>query len=253
LASAVGRDAAAIEMRRCLADEGIEASLVEDAARATTLKTRVLARAQQVVRVDRETGGPLDGDRAEELRAQILDTIESVDAVVISDYDKGVVTRSLLESLLPAARRRGLPVVVDPKLPNFFAYQPITIVTPNVSEAARVTAMEIRSDEACFAAATSILERLDTHAVLVTRGERGMLLLERGHAPEFIPAVARQVYDVTGAGDTVVAVIALALAAGARIAEAAVLANHAGGVVVGKVGTATVRGAEILDHMDVRA
>jgi D-beta-D-heptose 7-phosphate kinase/D-beta-D-heptose 1-phosphate adenosyltransferase len=127
-------------------------------------------------------------------------------------------------------------VVVDPKLPHFFAYQPITIVTPNASEAARVTAMEIRSEEDCLAAATTILERLDTQGVLVTRGEQ-----------------ARQVYDVTGAGDTVVAVIALALAAGARMSEAAFLANHAGGVVVGKVGTATVRGEEILDHMNVRA
>lgn len=249
IAGVVGPDAAWEQIQKALSEASIDSHLVEDAGRVTTVKTRVIARAQQVVRVDRESEGLVAGSSLERLRANVLLGMKTAHAVVVSDYEKGVVGRDLLGSILPDARARGIPIVVDPKISHFTSYQPVTVVTPNQGEAARAVSMEIRSDEDCLAAARAILDRLDTQAVLVTRGERGMLLLERGEPPCFIPAVAREVYDVTGAGDTVVAVLALALATRATLLEAAILANHAGGIVVGKVGTATVGPDELLGRL----
>lgn len=249
IAGVVGTDAASEQIRATLSEAGIHAHLVQDPERTTTVKTRVIARAQQVVRVDRETEGAVAGGGLDRLAAHVLDGLKTSQAVVVSDYDKGVVSPDLLSAVLPAARRLGLPVVVDPKISHFGHYQPVTVLTPNQAEAARAAAMEIRSEQDCLVAARRILERLDAQAVLVTRGERGMLLLERGAAPRFIPAVAREVYDVTGAGDTVVALLALTLAAGGSLVDAATLANHAGGIVVGKVGTATVTREELVARL----
>ncbi len=253
LLSAVGDDAAGERLEAAAAAGGVETRFVRDPSRSTTVKTRVIARSQQVVRVDHESESPLPAASREALTRRVADALDVVDALVLSDYDKGVFSREMLAEILPAARRRGLPVVVDPKLTLFDAFQPITVITPNQAEAARATALEVRTDDDCLLSARRILERLETQAVLVTRGERGALLLERGAAPVFIPAVALEVFDVTGAGDTVVSVMALALAAGASLLEAAVLANHAGGVVVAKVGTATLGPAEILDHLEKTA
>ncbi len=253
LLSAVGDDAAGERLEAAAAAGGVEPRGVRDPSRSTTVKTRVIARSQQVVRVDHESESPLPAASREALTRRVADALDVVDALVLSDYDKGVFSREMLAEILPAARRRGLPVVVDPKLTLFDAFQPITVITPNQAEAARATALEVRTDDDCLLSARRILERLETQAVLVTRGERGALLLERGAAPVFIPAVALEVFDVTGAGDTVVSVMALALAAGASLLEAAVLANHAGGVVVAKVGTATLGPAEILDHLEKTA
>jgi D-beta-D-heptose 7-phosphate kinase/D-beta-D-heptose 1-phosphate adenosyltransferase len=219
---------------------------VLEPGRVTTVKTRVVARSQQVVRVDRETPRVVAGETQARLVAAASDAVRGAEALVVSDYDKGVVSRELLEQVLPEARARGVPSVIDPKITHFPFYQPATVITPNQAEAARATALELRSDEDCLAAAAAILGRLDLSAVLMTRGERGMLLAERDAGPHFLPAVARQVYDVTGAGDTVVAVLALALAAGAALPQAAELANLAGGIVVGKVGTATVEADELM-------
>jgi D-beta-D-heptose 7-phosphate kinase/D-beta-D-heptose 1-phosphate adenosyltransferase len=250
IASVVGADAAAEQLRSGLTDRGIEARLVEDARSETTVKTRVIARAQQVVRVDREAGGAPGAAALGRLLEDTRQALGDAEALVVSDYEKGVVGKELLETVLPRAVERTLPVIVDPKLSHFFQYEPSTVLTPNQAEAARATAMTIASEEDCLAAARAILARLDTRAVLVTRGERGMLLAEREGEPTFIPAVAREVYDVTGAGDTVAATLALALAAGGDLAEAAVLANLAAGVVVGKVGTATVDLAELSAKLD---
>jgi D-beta-D-heptose 7-phosphate kinase/D-beta-D-heptose 1-phosphate adenosyltransferase len=236
----VGVDAAAGQLTEALAVAGVATRLIADPDRVTTVKTRVVARSQQVVRVDREGDGVVTGTLLSRLVDECLAALSEADAVVVSDYDKGVIGREILARMLPAARQRRVPVVVDPKISHFGFYQPVTVVTPNESEAARATATEIRSDEDCLVAARSILSRLDARGVLITRGERGMLLLERDAAPLWIAATAREVYDVTGAGDTVVAVLALALAAGAGMAEASVLANLGGGIVVGKVGTAAL-------------
>lgn len=234
----LGRDAAGDLLKSNLEEAGIESRLIAVSGRETTVKTRVIARAQQVCRVDREDDAGLDAATGDRLLREVRTGLSDADALVVSDYGKGVVSGGLLETILPEARRRGLPVVIDPKPRNFSHYQPATIISPNEAEAARAMAMEINTDGECLEAARAVLDRLDTESVLVTRGERGMLLLEREGEPLFIPATAREVYDVTGAGDTVVAVLAMSLGSGASLPEAARLANYAAALVVAKVGTA---------------
>jgi D-beta-D-heptose 7-phosphate kinase/D-beta-D-heptose 1-phosphate adenosyltransferase len=250
LVGLVGADAAAAQLRQAADDAGIGWGMVEDPDRITTVKTRIIARAQQVVRVDRENEASMPAAKTEELVSRALAAIRDSRALVISDYDKGAAAEPLLAKVLPAARALAIPVVVDPKVPDFSRYQPITVITPNQHEAARASGLEIRGDDDAVLAARRILEMIDTRAVLITRGERGMLLKERDREPELIPVVAREVYDVTGAGDTVVAAMAMVLAAGGSLREAAVIANLAAGIVVGKVGTATVGPEEILDRFD---
>jgi D-beta-D-heptose 7-phosphate kinase/D-beta-D-heptose 1-phosphate adenosyltransferase len=166
-------------------------------------------------------------------------------AFVVSDYDKGVVTPRILEEILPFAYER-CPVLIDPKLRNFNHYRPATLVTPNHHEALRMSNSEDHSDDGSHQAANVIREKLGCDAVLITRGDRGMMLLEAGGEPVYVETAAREVYDVTGAGDTVIAALAAALATGATMVEAATLANHAAGIVVGKVGTATATADELI-------
>jgi D-beta-D-heptose 7-phosphate kinase/D-beta-D-heptose 1-phosphate adenosyltransferase len=170
-------------------------------------------------------------------------------ALVVSDYDKGAVTPRILSEVLGAARERGVPALVDPKIRNFESYRPATLVTPNHHEALRLTGGEDDTDEGMARAARVIRARLACESVLITRGEQGMMLLEGDGEPVYVPTVAREVYDVTGAGDTVIATLAAALASGATLVEAAMLANHAAGIVVGKLGTATATARELLDSV----
>jgi D-glycero-beta-D-manno-heptose-7-phosphate kinase len=219
--------------------------VIEVEGRATTKKTRIVAHSQQVVRFDREEDAPLDGGAERRLIEAARGALRTASALVVSDYEKGTVTARLLAEILPEAGRRGLPVVVDPKPSLYESYRPVTAITPNVSEAAQMTGIRIRDDADVRRAAEAILEKLACRAVLLTRGERGMLLCEAGGSPVLIPTAAREVYDVTGAGDTVVAGFVLALAAGATMHEAAEIANAAAGIVVGKVGTATASPDEL--------
>lgn len=246
LISATGEDEAAWSLKSLLAEEGVEAHLVAESGRATPLKTRVIARSQQVVRVDRETDEPLGESARERVRARLLEAVERADALVVSDYDKGVVGAELLAAILPVAAKAAVPVVVDPKPRNFPHYTPATVMTPNQREAGQMAGIEIRTEADCLEAARAILGRLELRAVVVTRGPRGILLLERGERARAIPTAAREVFDVTGAGDTVAAVLALGLASGASLPEAAILANFAAGIVVGKVGTATASPEELV-------
>jgi D-beta-D-heptose 7-phosphate kinase/D-beta-D-heptose 1-phosphate adenosyltransferase len=244
----VGPDRAGERVRTELRDAGAHASddnLITDVSRPTTLKTRIIAHNQLVVRADRERRSPVDGPTEERIVAALRTLLKEADALVVSDYDKGAVTPFVLGEILPAAEAAGVPVLVDPKLRNFGSYRPATLVTPNHHEALRVTNTEDDTDEGVARAAREIRERLGCRSVLITRGERGMLLLEDGE-PVYVPTAAREVYDVTGAGDTVIATLAASLAAGASLVEAAMLANHAAGVVVGKVGTATATAEELL-------
>ncbi len=213
--------------------------------RATTKKTRIVAHAQQVVRFDREEDDPLSDEDQGCLAAAARAALYGAAALIVSDYEKGTVTPAILRGILPEAERLGIPAVVDPKPMHFEAYRPITAVTPNVGEASQITRVRIRDDADAARAAGMILEMLGCRAVLLTRGESGMLLCEAGSEPSVIPTAAREVYDVTGAGDTVVAVFTLALAAGASMADAARLANAAAGVVVAKVGTAILTTGEL--------
>ena len=219
---------------------------IEVVGRTTTLKTRVVAHNQQVVRFDREQDDPLDARTIARLTERALDLCSTADALVVSDYEKGCVTPVVLASVLPAARKRGMPVVVDPKPGHWKAYQPITAITPNQGEAARMVGMRIRSEAELVEAGREIRRALGGPAVLLTRGEKGMLLLEEGREPYSIPAASREVFDVTGAGDTVVAALALCLAGGASLRDASMIANAAAGVVVAKVGTASATADELL-------
>ena len=246
----VGRDRAAEQFDATLAEIGGEradAVLVTDASRPTTLKTRIIAHNQPVVRADRERRTPVDAGTEDQLIGALVAALGEADAFVVSDYDKGAVTPRVLGEVLPRAFERGIPVLVDPKIRNFDSYRPATLVTPNHHEALRLTNTEDDTDAGMAHAARLIRERLGCQSVLITRGEQGMMLLERDAAPVYVATVAREVYDVTGAGDTVIATLAAALAAGASLVEAAALANHAAGIVVGKLGTATASADELVN------
>lgn len=222
-------------------------SLIVDEGRPTTIKTRIIAHNQLVVRADRERRTPVDEATEERLISVLKDALGEADAFVISDYDKGAVTPRVLGEILPFAFAAGVPVLVDPKIRNFNSYRPATLVTPNHHEALRLTNTENDDDEGIAEAARLIRDQLGCGSVLITRGERGMMLLEGDGAPVYVGTAAREIYDVTGAGDTVIATLAATLAAGATLTEAATLANHAAGIVVGKVGTATASAAELVE------
>jgi D-beta-D-heptose 7-phosphate kinase/D-beta-D-heptose 1-phosphate adenosyltransferase len=201
-----------------------------------------------VVRADRERRAAVNGDTESRIIAAVNSALESASALVVSDYDKGVVTPRILAEVLPAAYGR-MPVLVDPKVRNFDSYRPATLVTPNHHEALRLTGLEEDTDATLTEAARLIRQRLGCDAVLITRGDRGMMLCEGERDPVLVETSAREVYDVTGAGDTVIATLAAALAAGAPMREAAELANQAAGIVVGKLGTATATAKEVLDSI----
>ena len=230
------------ELERC----GIGvAGIVLDSGRPTILKSRVVAHHQQVVRFDREAPGPHAAAVQRRLADALAVAWEGADAVVVSDYGKGVVGRPLMEHLRALARRvRAVPVVVDPKSPRFELYRGAAIVTPNLAEALAAAGAAGGGD--VTRAGAALARRVRGTAVLITRGEQGMSLFETGRAPLHIPTDAREVYDVTGAGDTVVSVLALALARGAKLPDAARLANLAAGIVVGEFGTVPVTRAQLL-------
>jgi rfaE bifunctional protein kinase chain/domain len=242
-----GNDVAAERLRAELKETGaLSDTLIVDESRPTTLKTRIIAHSQLVVRADRERRDPVDSETEGRIIETLLRAIPEADAFLVSDYDKGAVTPRILSEILPLVYQRGVPVLIDPKIRNFDAYRPATLVTPNHHEALRLTNLEDHEDEGLKRAAQLIQERLKCESVLITRGERGLMLVERERDPVYVNTVAREVYDVTGAGDTVIATLAAALAGGASMLEAAVLANHAAGIVVGKVGTATTSTEELV-------
>ena len=248
----IGDDFAGERIRSSVNDKSAmqtDGLLIADNQRPTTIKTRIIAQHQMVVRADREHRTPVDAQTESRIIAVVKTALASAQALVISDYDKGVVTPRILAEVLPAAYGR-MPVLIDPKMRNFDSYRPATLVTPNHHEALRLANLEEDSDADLQTAALMIRARLICDAVLITRGDRGMMLLEGERDPVRVETAAREVYDVTGAGDTVIATLAAALAAGASITEAAVLANQAAGIVVGKLGTATASAEEVLASMD---
>ena len=215
-----------------------------DSARPTTVKTRIIARHQQVVRVDQERKSAV----TPELEEKLLDFIgrEKYDGLLISDYNKGIVNASLAGKALALAAEKRVPVFVDPKVEHFRLFSPVTLLTPNHIEAEKIVGHACRSDEQVAAAGLEILSRISTRYLIIKRGEHGMAVFGGRKRPVLIPTVAREVFDVTGAGDTVIAAASLALLVGAKIEEAAVIANAAAGIVVGKVGTAVATPEELL-------
>jgi D-glycero-beta-D-manno-heptose-7-phosphate kinase len=242
----VGNDRAGDQLRSSLRQiSAQDRSLISDGSRPTTIKTRIIAHSQPVVRTDRESRTQIGQDIEDQIISQLTSSLTKAHAFVVSDYDKGAVTPRILETVLPLAYER-VPVLIDPKLRNFRAYRPATLITPNHLEALRMTNSEEDSDDGLHTAAERIRGELNCDAVLITRGALGMMLLEDKGNPVYVNTIAREVYDVTGAGDTVIAALASALSTGASMIEAATLANHAAGIVVGKVGTATVTSEELI-------
>jgi D-beta-D-heptose 7-phosphate kinase/D-beta-D-heptose 1-phosphate adenosyltransferase len=247
----IGTDAAGNTLRQFFEKHGISThGLTNDPSRPTTLKTRIVAQSQQVVRADREEDGPLTEAIESAVLASIKADLDRADAVIISDYAKGLLTPMLVREVLKAAADQGPPVVVDPALGDVSRYQPVTILKLNHKEAAtalgNASRVSCASDrELASSMGRQLLARLDARAVAITCGRDGLVLLERDGEEISVPAVNREVYDVSGAGDTVTATLALALAAGACLSAAALIANLAAGIVVGKVGTAVVSAEEL--------
>jgi D-beta-D-heptose 7-phosphate kinase/D-beta-D-heptose 1-phosphate adenosyltransferase len=251
----LGPDAAGAEAQALIAQTpGLVDRHVASARRPTTCKTRYLAGHQQLVRVDEERTHDPDPDEESALIAALRASLAAVDAVILSDYGKGVLGTGVLAAAIAEARAAGIPVYVDPKGDDFARYRGASCVTPNLKELALAARLPVGSDAEVVAAATKVLRESGCEAILATRSEKGMVLVEAAGAVHFEGARAREVYDVSGAGDTVVAVLALARAAGHGPAEAMRLANTAAGIVVSKLGTATVELDELMLELarDVR-
>jgi D-glycero-beta-D-manno-heptose-7-phosphate kinase len=249
----VGHDGAARQLKDLLVEQHIGCTgLLPHAARATSLKTRIVAHKQQVVRIDRETRDGLEGKLMNRLLEAFKAQLKKADAAIICDYGKGVVTQHLLNEIKALCRARGVWLSLDPK-PYHLNLSSLSLITPNRKEAFELANLpdETRdcnpfADKNLMMVAERLLNELRPAVLLITLGELGMLLCQRDQKPFHIPTVAREVFDVSGAGDTVIATFTLAIAAGASPLEAAIISNHAAGIVVGKIGTATVTPEELL-------
>ncbi|MGI8497818.1 MAG: D-glycero-beta-D-manno-heptose-7-phosphate kinase, partial [Gemmatimonadaceae bacterium] len=248
LVAAVGRDPQGETIRRMIAALGADHDGLVDVDRPTTTKTRILARAQQVVRFDEEEDTDLSGKDLEALIGRVEASLDDADALILEDYNKGVLNPAVIERAIALATRRGIPVIVDPKYRNFFHYRGATIFKPNRRELESALGAAVDLDHPEALPAT--LARLRVAHLLLTLGERGMVLVGRDGEVHRVPTTARDVYDVVGAGDTVTAYLAGMLAAGATATEAAIIANFAAGVEVGKLGAATVTPQEVISAHD---
>lgn len=247
-----GRDAAGEALEQRLQDDGICFALHTPENRPTTIKTRILARQQQVLRFDREDATPLTEQETGALLGLVRDLLPEYAAVVLSDYGKGVVSRPLMLGLraLLEADGRDIPLLVDPKPLNFSLYDEVTILTPNAKETSESVNMPVRSEQEIVAASRAIMDRLNCRHLLTTLGGRGMAVFTDRQTVHHIPTTGRQVFDVTGAGDTVIATLALGFAAGLPLLQSCLLANYAAGIVVGKVGAATANPGQIAEAID---
>ncbi|MGA2089986.1 MAG: D-glycero-beta-D-manno-heptose-7-phosphate kinase [Endomicrobiales bacterium] len=244
----VGDDLVGEQLRDDLRARNIRTEkLVTDCSRPTSIKTRIIAQHQQVVRVDKEVKGSFSPSVVKNLVAVIEEMIPKVQAVIISDYGKGVVDRLVLSRAIAVARKHGVYITVDPKIEHFQRYKKVSCITPNTKEAIEgMHWRDVYEDKDIAELGRKILKKLNSDSVLITRGEKGMTLLEPNNKITHIPTRAKEVFDVTGAGDTVIATLTLALAAKASFVEAAEIANFAAGVVVAKIGTATVSPEELI-------
>ena len=254
LFGAVGNDSAAGQLRKLLREQRIGCTgLVASATRRTSLKTRIVAHQQQVVRIDRETRDGITPKLTRRLLTALKAQLKKADAVIVGDYGKGVVTQTLLNEVKALCRERGVWLSLDPKPVHDLNLSNLSLITPNRKEAFELAKLEDDTrnpnpiaDKNLMLVAERLLNELRPAVLLITLGELGMLLCQRGQQPVHIPTVAQEVFDVSGAGDTVIATFTLAVAAGASPLEAAILSNHAAGIVVGKVGTATTSPEELL-------
>lgn len=247
LVGVVGDDAAGHTLRQLLTERGLETDgILVDRDRPTTVKTRVVAHHQQVVRIDREQVRPVDHGLGQQCVQTVTEQLRAARGVIIEDYGKGVVTPRAITGVIRAATRAGRVVTVDPKQEHLASYRGITALTPNRQEASEAAGIRISDRAHLLTAGRRLMQRLKPECLLVTLGEDGMCLFERGGRVTEIPTVAREVFDVSGAGDTVIAVFTLLRSARASCVEAATMANAAAGVVVGKVGTAVCTPDELI-------
>jgi D-beta-D-heptose 7-phosphate kinase/D-beta-D-heptose 1-phosphate adenosyltransferase len=250
----VGKDSSGVQLKALLTEHHIGCEgLVSSSTRPTSVKTRIVAHTQQVVRIDREARDGIDGTLTRRLARAFEQGVSSAAAVIVGDYGKGVVTQAFLEEIKSLCRARGLWLSFDPKPVHHLDLSGLSLITPNRKEAFELARLPDETknpnplaDTNLMRVADALLRELKPALLLITLGELGMLLCQRDKPPFHIPTVAQEVFDVSGAGDTVIATFSLAIAAGASPVEAAILSNHAAGIVVGKVGTATVSSEELL-------
>lgn len=245
-----GKDRAGEILRELLEERGISCAIFGE-ARPTTIKTRVIAHNQQVVRFDKEDKGRIDSSVFIKMSDFLKKNISEYDAVVISDYKKGVVSSDLVRKVVASARALKKFVAVDPKVGHFHFYRGVSLITPNIFEASQGSGVDITDEKSLVKAGKALMSKLSCDAVLITRGEEGMSLFEKNSVVN-IPTVAKHVYDVTGAGDTVIAAFALAYASGVSMETAAIVANHAAGIVVGEVGTAVATPGKLIKSFGVK-
>jgi rfaE bifunctional protein kinase chain/domain len=251
----VGNDMYAEELKKMLKEKKVNTNgIFLDNSRPTTVKTRIIAHNQQVVRVDKESRHQLNPQLFEKIKSYVLDIKNSIDAILISDYGKGVITKSLLNFLIKLAKKLDIPITVDPKIEHFLEYKHVTVLTPNLNEATLGMRLHKKpqTEQEIYDLGRKILSKLKPEAVVITRGPDGMTLFENVSPLQkeiiyHIPTRAKEVYDVTGAGDTVIAILTLCLAAGADFVSSCEISNFAAGIVVGKVGTATVTKEELIE------
>jgi rfaE bifunctional protein kinase chain/domain len=250
----IGDDGQGRRLTEELTKENINTEgLIIDSGRRTSVKTRILSQNQQMLRVDREHTENIDYQRQKNMLTALKAMVNDLDGIIISDYAKGVVVKELFEAIIELFKEKGKFVSVDPRLKNFPLYQKPTIITPNTKEAEEALGRQFQSEDDLLQGGADLIKLTNADAILITRSEQGMSLFEKGEKPVSIPTNAIKVFDVTGAGDTVISTLSLGLAAGCNLRVASKIANLAAGVVVGKVGTATASCEEILKHYDRNA
>ena len=250
LAGVVGGDERGETLRALLSEKGVNCEgIFADKARPTTQKTRVIAHHQQVVRFDREVVKPVPEAILNHIVDFIKQRIDDFDALIIEDYGKGVIVPSLVREIVKVAKKHKKIITVDPKETHFSYYRGVTTLTPNHHEAAEMVGFKIKDDASLERAGRKMIEKLHCETALITLGENGMAVFQDGKKMIKIPTVAQEVYDVSGAGDTVISTYTLARAAGADAIQAAHLSNYAAGIVVGKLGVAVTTGEEILERI----
>ena len=251
LVGAVGNDSAAEQLRRLLEQKGISPDyLVLDRSRKTTIKTRIIAHGQQVVRADQESRHDLEADIESQIMAHIRKAADSIAAIIISDYGKGMITLSLLKQVIDFCQKQNIFLAVDPKETRFNNYERVSLITPNHHEAEFAYGRRIHTEADLLEVGQGLLKRLEAESILITRGAEGMSLFRRDREPTHIPTFARKVFDVTGAGDTVIAVYVSVVAAGADAVEAAIFANAGAGCTVAEIGTAAVTVAQLREELE---
>jgi len=246
LSGVIGNDPAGEQIRQLLSEHDINAdALITDPTRSSTRKTRIGAVTQQIVRLDNESRRDLDKEREDNLIILLETLIPGMDAVILEDYNKGVLTEKVIAKVIDTAARQKVIVTVDPKQKNFFSFLQVDVFKPNYSEMQKNLGIMFDTDEQFVLHAWKLRERIGCRHLVVTRGEKGLSVFTEGQKMFHIPTFAREIYDVSGAGDTVIGVLTLALCEGCDIETAAIIANHAAGIVCGKMGTATVSLEEI--------